>query len=252
LRGFATRHRLALLYRAQGRDAEALGQWQEAVAERPAFAPAWVGLAELALAQQRWTDLEQAVAQLRAHPAGAAQATLLQARGHLGRREFTDAERLLEDAIAADGQALPARVLLTHALLQEGRDPAAAERALRELLARAPGEAESWRNLAVLLRHQGRAGEAAVACRSGLVHCPDEPGLLLLYGFLLHELGDLTTAETCLVRALELLPLDGSARDRVLAARQHLAEIYRAQGRLEEAELQRQAVLVEWPEPAAL
>jgi tetratricopeptide (TPR) repeat protein len=232
----------------QGRDAEALAQWQAAVAEQPAFAPAWVGLGELALGRQDWAELERAAGSL-AGPADAArEALLLRVRAFLVRREFTEARRLLEATLAADPQALPPRVLLTHALLQEGRDPAAAERALRDVLTRAPAEAESWRNLAVLLRQQGRPGEAAAACRSGLVHCPGEPGLLLLYGLLLHEFGDLTNAETCLVRALEVLPLEKeSARDRVMAARQHLAQIYTAQGRLEEAAEQWRAVQEERP-----
>jgi tetratricopeptide (TPR) repeat protein len=140
-------------------------------------------------------------------------------------------------------------VLLTHALLQEGHDPAAAERALRDVLAMAPAEAESWRNLAVLLRHRGRTGEAAAACRSGLVHCPGDAGLLLLYGLLSHELGDLTTAETCLVRVLEALPsAGGPAPQQVVAARHHLAQIYQAQRRPAEAELHWRAVLEERPD----
>jgi tetratricopeptide (TPR) repeat protein len=249
LRGFATRHRLALLYRAQGRDADAEAQWRAAVTERPAFAPAWAGLGELALARQRWDDLAQAVDRLRSHPAGTAEAVLLQARGHLARREFAEARTLLEGAIARDPQALPPRVLLTHALLQEGRDSAAAERALRDVLERAPSEGESWRNLAVLLRQQGRPGEAATACRSGLVHCLGDAGLRLLHGLLLHELGDVTTAETCLVRVLEAA--DGLARDQVVAARHHLAQIYQAQRRSGEAELQWRAVLAERPEVVA-
>jgi hypothetical protein len=42
-------------------------------------------------------------------------------------------------------------VILTHILLQEGRDPRAAEAALRALLALDPAHAEAQHNLAVLL-----------------------------------------------------------------------------------------------------
>jgi hypothetical protein len=49
---------------------------------------------------------------------------------------------------------------------------------------RDPCQAESWRNLAVLLRHQGRWAEAAV-CQSGRRSCPDDPGLFLWHGLLL-------------------------------------------------------------------
>ena len=51
-----------------------------------------------------------------------------------------------------------------------------------------------------------------------------------------------------MVRALELVPLDGSARHQVVAARQHVTEISRAQGRAEEADMDWQAVLAERPE----
>jgi hypothetical protein len=42
------------------------------------------------------------------------------------------------------------RVLLSHVLLQEGKDPAAAEQALRAVLALDPGDAEAQHNLQVL------------------------------------------------------------------------------------------------------
>ncbi len=47
LRGWRTRHVLALLYRQQGRRSEAEAQWW---VERPDFGPAWQGRKELAAA----------------------------------------------------------------------------------------------------------------------------------------------------------------------------------------------------------
>jgi Flp pilus assembly protein TadD len=90
---------------------------------------------------------------------------------------------------------LAPRILLTHALLQEGSDEAAAERALREVVACDPHLAESWRKLAVLLRKQGRLAEAATTCHAGRRQQPDDVGLLRLHGALLQECGDLVTAE---------------------------------------------------------
>jgi len=80
----------------------------------------------------------------------------LRARGQLQRQEFAAARRTLQGVIAADGQALGPRVLLTHVLLQEGRDWAGTERALREVLTLDPGHAETRHNLKVLLRRLGR------------------------------------------------------------------------------------------------
>jgi hypothetical protein len=63
---------------------------------------------------------------------------------------------MLESAIAAHPRALWPRVILTHVLLQEGKDWLAAERALRDVLALDPEHQEAQRNLEVLLRQQGR------------------------------------------------------------------------------------------------
>lgn len=59
---------------------------------------------------------------------------VLRARGQLARKDFGRARELLAAAIARDPRAIKPRMILTHALLQENKDPAAAERALRELL----------------------------------------------------------------------------------------------------------------------
>jgi hypothetical protein len=62
----------------------------------------------------------------------------------------------LEAAIEQAPQALWPKVILSHVLLQEGQDWAGAEQALRAILALNPSHAEAQRNLAVLLKQQGR------------------------------------------------------------------------------------------------
>jgi Tfp pilus assembly protein PilF len=47
LRSYKARHNLAVIYREEGRMAEAEEQWRAALAERPDFGPAQNGLAEL-------------------------------------------------------------------------------------------------------------------------------------------------------------------------------------------------------------
>src|SRR5437899_3246178 len=64
---------------------------------------------------------------------------------------------LLEETIAGAPEALWPRVVLSHVLLQEGRDWVAAEQALRDILARDPAHAEARRNLALLQQQQGCA-----------------------------------------------------------------------------------------------
>jgi tetratricopeptide (TPR) repeat protein len=156
LHGYTTRKHLAALYRRQGRLHEAEVQWRAALAEQPDFVPAWVGLGELCLDQGRWDELEQISVRLERDHGQRDEAALLRARGHLARREFDRARGLLEDTIARVPQWLGPRVLLSHVLLQEGRDWEAAERALRDILAHAPDHAEARHNLAVLLRQTGK------------------------------------------------------------------------------------------------
>src|SRR5262249_39427682 len=134
LRGHKARLLLGQIYRDQGRLNDAEAAWREAVAENPSFGPAWLELGQLYLAQGRWDELEQAVGMVQDQPPMVQDVTVLRARGHLARKEFAAARRLLEEVIARAPRALYPRQLLTHALLQEGKDWAEAEKALRDLL----------------------------------------------------------------------------------------------------------------------
>jgi tetratricopeptide (TPR) repeat protein len=114
----------------------------------------------LALGRGVWGEVERIAGGL---PEGAsAAAAVLRGRALMGRGDYPAARRLLRESVAAHPQALWPRVILSHAYLQEGKDPAAAERALRDVLALAPGHAEARNNLAVLLRQRGGAARDEV------------------------------------------------------------------------------------------
>jgi tetratricopeptide (TPR) repeat protein len=189
LGGRQARHRLALLYRAQGRADEAEAQWQGALAEDRAFLPAWLGLGELYLAAGRWPELERVVHELGNGLQRAADAQLLHARALLVRREYDAARELLEDLIARDPRAAAPHVYLSHIYLQQAEAAGdrrsswwdAAEQILRTVVRLDPHQASSWRNLALLLGHErGRPTEALAACRAGRFHCPDDAALVRL------------------------------------------------------------------------
>jgi GT2 family glycosyltransferase/Flp pilus assembly protein TadD len=156
LRGYKAHHNLAVLYHEQGRLAEAEAQWRAAVAEKSSFVPAWLGLSEVQLTHRRWDELDAISAQIEKLPQGEVEAVIVRARGLLARREFGDARNLLQALAAQHPQSLRPRVILSHVLLQEGRDWAAAERALRDVLALDPTHEEACRNLTALQRQQGR------------------------------------------------------------------------------------------------
>jgi GT2 family glycosyltransferase/tetratricopeptide (TPR) repeat protein len=155
LRGYKTRHNLALLYQEQGRLAEAEMHWQAALEELPDFLPASLKLGEVYLTQQRWTDLEKLASQLRGQGVPM-EGDVLVARGLLARKQFLAARLLLEEVIAQNPEAVYPWVILSHVLLQEGRDWGSAEHALRQVIHRDPQHAEAWHNLHVLLHQQAR------------------------------------------------------------------------------------------------
>jgi tetratricopeptide (TPR) repeat protein len=163
LRGYKTRHNLALIYHNQGRDAEAEAQWRAALAERPDHAPALLELGNLYLAQARRGELDQVVKTLEASPQGGSGAAQLRALAHLSAQELGAARQILEGAVARFPSDQSLKVHLSRVLLREGRDGAAIERALRDILAVDPYHLEARNNLTVFLRQQGRAVDPLAA-----------------------------------------------------------------------------------------
>lgn len=133
------------------------------------------------LRQARWPELETTLAALAPH--APPDATVLHARMKLARKEFAAARQVLEDVLRQAPQLLAAQVILSHVLLQSG-DETGAEPLLRRIVEMDPGQAESWRNLAVLYRSRNRLPKAVAATHSSRLHCPLDADLLL-HGVLL-------------------------------------------------------------------
>ena len=70
------------------------------------------------------------------------------------RQEFGAARRTLEGVVNADSTAVGPRILLSHALIQEGRDWQAAENVLQDVLKLQPNNQEAHHNLKVLHRQK--------------------------------------------------------------------------------------------------
>lgn len=149
LGGYKARHNLAILYQETGRLPDAERQWHRVLAEHPGFIPALLGLGEIMIGQQRWQELEEIVQRVEER-AGRLESLLLGARGQLARKHFEEARRMCDEAKAIAPNHLAPRRLLSHALLQEGRDWNAAEQALQKILELVPNDAEARNNLAIL------------------------------------------------------------------------------------------------------
>ncbi|OWK35319.1 glycosyltransferase [Fimbriiglobus ruber] len=157
LRGHKARHNLACLYLETGRPAAAAAEWRAALADAPGFAPAHLGLGELAARNRDWAGVARAVVDLQAlGPAGAASAVVLDGQALIARGEFATAREILTAASARFPDSVPVRAALSVALLQGGADPTEAEAAVRAVLALDPDNAQAKHNLAALYRNTGR------------------------------------------------------------------------------------------------
>lgn len=154
LRGYKTRHNLAVFLREEGRLDDAEKQWSLALEEQPDFGPALFGIAEICLAREDWPGFDKALQRIDQSAKNPLEAQILRARKHLALREFSLARDAIEIAIRMNGKAVWPRVVLTHILLQEAKDWVAAEKALRDVLALDPNHAEAMRNLQVLLQQR--------------------------------------------------------------------------------------------------
>lgn len=157
LRGYKAQHLLAVVYCDQGRPFEAEALFRTVLDAEPTFTGAWLGLAELQLGQGQFTELETLIEKSKATgTADGSAVVVMEARLLLARKEFVAARQLLEAVLAEQSQDVLLWSLLSYVLLQEGKDPEAAERVLRKVLELNPGDAEAKKNLHVLLRQQGR------------------------------------------------------------------------------------------------
>ncbi len=154
LQGYRARQFLAEIYRDQGKFAEAGAQATAVLAECPGHVSALKILSEAQVRQGQWPQLEQTLNALAQHPEETGNVTLFLARAHLARKEFSQARPLLEALIAKVPSAVGPKVVLSHVLLQEGKDWAAAERVLQDILALDPNHTEAQHNLRILLRQQ--------------------------------------------------------------------------------------------------
>jgi len=161
LRGPKARAVLADVYVAQRRHDRAVQLWADALRAEGENAADLEGLGVACLAAGHWERLEDVAARLDRLASDSVAGRMLRARALLARKQFPEARALLSELEAACPGRPEVRLLLSRSYLQEGRDWAGAERALRAVLEVAPEHPEARGNLAVLLRDRGGLPGAA-------------------------------------------------------------------------------------------
>lgn len=113
---------------------------------------------------------------------------------------------ILERAPSPQAQVADARELFDRALSLEDTDPAAAEAAYLQLLARAPDREDAYLNLGVIWADAGRFSELVRLSDAALAHCPDAALLHFNRAVALDQLERLDEAAASYERSLALDP----------------------------------------------
>ena len=155
LKGHKTRHNLVrgCARKAGTRKPRNNGGWPWRSAH---LLPTLVSLAQLGIDCGRPELVDAMLPRLDSHPQGRIQAALLRGRVGLAKKNFREARRIVEELLTQHPKAIHLHQFLSHVLLQEGHDWAAAERVLRNILELDPNHAEAKKNLSVLLEQQRR------------------------------------------------------------------------------------------------
>lgn len=175
LAGYKARHNLALVYDDMGRIDAVETEWRRILEDQPDYVPAWRGLGDVLLRQQKHSEVEYEISRLLAGKNGLRREGLLLRGWSLASRSRVAAA--LDEFEAADAmdpgdlEALRAKCRL---LFEQGA-PTMAEEALQELTRRAPDDAAAWHNLGTVYFRQHRYPQAVEAFEKSLRIRPDSP-----------------------------------------------------------------------------
>lgn len=217
LRGHLARCNLALAYEDLGEETRAEEQWRLITAETPRYRPGWRGLGELLLCQGKHDEATALASRLVGDRFLRVEGLLLRGRLEVARGKTGEARRDFERAASeANGDLTPLRALCR--LLFEQGDPADAEKALAELLRRAPDDAPAAHNLGTVYLRLGKPQAAAECYRHSLQHRPNAPHTYLQLGHALSACKRLDEAVAAWEQAYRLDPDNQEAREALTQA----------------------------------
>jgi glycosyltransferase involved in cell wall biosynthesis len=161
LRGYKSYHNLAVIARELKNDAAAEKYWRMALAENESFEPSLASLADFYLSHARWTELDPIIQKLLADRATKLLGGLFEGRRYLAKNELDAALQCLLALSSEYPDAFGPKVFLSHVYLKQEKW-VDAEKALRDVLAADPANAEARKNLELLAK-RGLSAEVTEA-----------------------------------------------------------------------------------------
>jgi tetratricopeptide (TPR) repeat protein len=211
LKGFKSRHNLALVYQAIRDLARAEEQWRLVVEEAPGFRGGWRGLGEVLVQQGKHPEGLRVAAQLIKDGCLRSEGRILKSQVALARGDVPGARAELEQAVQEEPEDLEPLKLLCQ-LLFEYADPAEAERALQQLVERAPEDGSACHNLGTVQVRLGRPATAADWYWQAVQLRPNYPATYFELGNALQACGRAEKALEAWQQTVRLDPAHAGAR----------------------------------------
>jgi tetratricopeptide (TPR) repeat protein len=212
--GYKARHNLAVVYTDMGELGEAERRWREVVREVPAYRHGWRGLGDCLLRQGRHGEAGELAARLAGDGRLRVEGLMLTARVAEARGDPTEARGAWGAATAAGPDDLDALRGSCQFCFEHG--PAdEAERLLRDLARREPGDASVHHNLGTLLLQTKRYAPAVESFRESLRLRPAAAATYLHLGYALKGGGRSGEAVRAWQEVLRLEPGHPAAREEI-------------------------------------
>lgn len=205
IRGSKAYFNLAIVYGKLGRFGDAETSWRKTLSASPRFRPAWEGLVEVLLRQEKFEDALHAVYPLLQDETRRCMGLVLLAEVNLARGDLAAAR----DAVRAAVTEFPEDLLALRAacrILFEHLPPIEALPAQQLLAERCPDDAAAHHNLGTLHFRASHLDRAIECYQKALAVRPDFAPTHLYLGQVLHAQGRSKEAETYWARAHELDP----------------------------------------------
>jgi GT2 family glycosyltransferase/tetratricopeptide (TPR) repeat protein/SAM-dependent methyltransferase len=218
IRGFKTRHNLAVVFQDMGEFKSAEEVWRHVLEEMPHYRPSIRGLGELLLSQGKYAEGLDLVDLLLSDPPVRGEGLILHGQIAAAQGDVAQARQLLEEAAAqevGDGEALR---VLARVLFEQGT-PAEAEGVLKRLLERDPTDGATHFNLGTVYLRQGQPGQAAETYRRSLEHRPKWAPTYVQLGHAFRQADQPAKAVAAWEEALRLEPANAEAAQALAEAR---------------------------------